>query len=412
VETATGAPAGAADTADELADTAAAPAVPALRALVIDERLPVAGRDAGSQAILSHMRALRHLGYAVSFVAADDMAPAAAAAAALQAAGVTGCAAPFYAGVEDVLRRQADCFDVVYLHRVGIATRYLGLARRHMPRARVLYSVADLHHVRLERQAAVETRPELHAVSRRVRLEESVAAWSADAVITHSADEAETLRRLVPEASVYRVPWQVSERTASAPFAARDGVAFVGSYAHAPNLDAACWLVEAVMPLVWQTDPDIECLLVGSDMPEAVRRLARPGVLVLGQVAELAEVFDRARLTVAPLRYGAGVKGKVLESFAAGVPCAMSPIAAEGLGLPEDLLALVGEDAAALAALICRLHRDADAHRKAARAGRALIRANHAEAAVTAALQAAIVGRKSAAHSATPVAQQMSRVGS
>ena len=69
------------------------------------------------------------------------------------------------------------------------------LARRYMPRARILYSVADLHHVRLERQAAVEERPELLAASRRVRLEECTAAWSADAVITHSAEEAELLRR-------------------------------------------------------------------------------------------------------------------------------------------------------------------------------------------------------------------------
>jgi autotransporter passenger strand-loop-strand repeat protein len=117
-------------------------------------------------------------------------------------------------------------------------------------RLRIVYSVADLHHVRLERQAAVEARPELLAVSRRARLEECVAAWSADAVITHSADEVDLLRRLVPEASVYRVPWQVPQRATSVPFAMRGGVAFVGSYAHAPNVDAACWLVEAVMPLV------------------------------------------------------------------------------------------------------------------------------------------------------------------
>jgi O-antigen biosynthesis protein len=177
------------------------------------------------------------------------------------------------------------------------------------------------------------------------------------------------------------------------PFPARNGVAFVGSYTHAQNVDAACWLVEAVMPLVWQADPDIECLLVGSDMPQAVRLLACPGVSVPGHVADLAEVFDRVRLTVAPLRYGAGVKGKVLESFAGGVPCVMSPIAAEGLALPANLRALVGEDPAALAALICRLHRDADLHRKAARAGRAMIRANHTEVVVTAGLLAAIEGR-------------------
>jgi len=404
---------------------------PALRALVIDEVVPAAGRDAGSQAILSHMRALVGLGYDVNFVAAEAIADRGPEVAALAASGVTCCGAPFYASVEELLRRQADCFDVVYLHRVGVATRYLGLARRSMPRARIIcsmprariiYSVADLHHVRLERQAVVEERPELHAASRRARLEECVAAWSADAVISHSADEVELLRRAVPEANVYRVPWQVPLRSRpggagpgradpghagpmgaaplrgpSAHFVASGGVAFIGGYAHAPNVDAARWLVEAVMPLVWQQDPVIDCLLVGSAMPETVRRLARPGVVALGEVADLGSVFDRVRLTVAPLRYGAGVKGKVLESLAAGVPCVMTPVAAEGLGLPASLQALVGTDAAQLATLISRVHRDETAHHVAACAGRALIRDGHNERAVMSALRAAIEGHGQAA---------------
>jgi hypothetical protein len=164
------------DRCGPLAEQAADAADPGLRALVMDERVPVAGRDAGSQAILSHMRALTRLGYSVSFVAADEMAHAGADVAAFKAAGVACCGPPFYACAEDVLGRQADCFAVVYLHRAGIATRYLGLARRYMPRARMLYSVADLHHVRPERQALAEERPELLAASRRARLEECVAA--------------------------------------------------------------------------------------------------------------------------------------------------------------------------------------------------------------------------------------------
>jgi glycosyltransferase involved in cell wall biosynthesis len=99
------------------------------------------------------------------------------------------------------------------------------------------------------------------------------------------------------------------------------------------------------------------------------------------------------------------VKGKVLESFAGGVPCVMSPIAAEGLELPASLCALVGEDTAALAALICRLHRDAGVYRKVARAARALIRANHTEAVVTAALLAAIEGRSQPVQAARPDAR-------
>ena len=286
--------------------SAAAAEPPPRRALVVDTRWPVVGRDAGSQAILSHIRALQSLGYAISFVAADQMNDARAGIDELSAAGVACCRAPFYASAEDVLHRQTGCFDVVYLHRAAIATRYLGLTRRYMPQARVIYSVADLHHVRLERQAAVEERPELLAASRRMRIEESVAAWSADTVIAHSIDEVELLHKLVPEANVHHVPWAVPARKSSVRFAARQGLAFVGGYAHTPNVDAACWLVEAVMPLVWHENPQVPCLLAGSDMPEVVRRLERPGVTLLGKVADLDGLFDAgaANRRTAALRCG------------------------------------------------------------------------------------------------------------
>ena len=362
---------------------------PGLRALVIDERVPVAGRDAGSQAILSHMRALQRLGYAVSFIAADEGNGADATA--LEAAGITRCGPPFYASAEDVLRRQSGCFDVVYLHRAPIAARYLTLARHYNQRARILYSVADLHHLRLERQAAIEERTELLAASRRVRLEECTAAWSADAVITHSTAEAALLRQAVPEAKIHLAGWDLPLRQSKTPAAGRHGIAFIGHYAHAPNFDAALWLVNEIMPLVWQTDSSITCLLVGSAMPEHIRRLAGPNILPVGQIDDLGPtVFDRVRLTVAPLRFGAGIKGKVLESFAVGTPCAMSEMAAEGLPLCATLRALVGGDAAALAALIVGMHSDEAANEAAAQAGQALIRKHFNADATISALRGAL----------------------
>jgi glycosyltransferase involved in cell wall biosynthesis len=363
---------------------------PGLRALVIDGRVPITGRDAGSQAILSHMRALRQLGCTVSFVAAEDWAPDEVSAA-LDEAGFLYCGPPVYGPVEDVLRRQAGCFDVVYLHRASVATRYLALARHYMPRARILYSIADLHYLRLERQAAIEERPELLAESRRVRLAECTAAWSADAVLTHSEAEAALLRQLVPEARVHLAGWEVPIRRNRTGFAERQGVAFIGHYGHAPNRDAAHWLAEAVMPLVWQVDPDIYCLLVGSAMPREIWSLTRPGLVAVGAIQDLGPmILDRVRLTVAPLRFGAGIKGKVLESFAAGLPCVMSKTAAEGLPLCARLSTLVGHDAAALAALIIHMHSDEAANKAAARAGQALIRKRFSAAATVSALQAAL----------------------
>jgi hypothetical protein len=369
---------------------------PGLRALVVDERLPDPARDGGSQAILSHMRALRGLGYRVSFVAAHELMPdpatAASALAALEAEAVQCWRLPAYASVEEVLRRQAGCFDVIYLHRVPIAAAYLALARLHCPQARILYSVADLHHLRLARQARIEARPELLAQSRRLRQTETAAAWSADAVLTHSAHEADWLRRAVPGAKVHLVPWAVPACPTSVPLRARRGIAFIGCFAHAPNADAARYLAQDVMPLVWRADPGIECLLVGSDMPEPVAGLARPGLVPLGHVADLAAITDRVRLTVAPLRFGAGVKSKVLASFAAGLPCVMSPVAAEGIDWPDALSICRGADAADIAARIVRLHGDEAANRMAADAGLAMIGTAFGEAGIRQALLGAIQG--------------------
>ncbi len=365
-------------------DAAAAEAPPSARALVIDGRLPEAARDAGSDAVLSHAAGLRTLGYAVSLVAADDLRTDSPA---LAAAGIACLGHPAYASVEDVLRRQADGFDVVYLHRAPVAARYLQLVRQYMPRARVLFSVADLHHLRVARQAALEGRPELQAASEGMRLLECTAAWSADAVLTHSAAEAALLRADVPGARVVVAPWAVPVAAPRRrPFEGRGGVAFIGNGTHAPNADAARWLVEEIMPLVWAERPEIECLLVGSEMPAAMQRLARPGVRVLGQVPALGPVLDAVRLTVAPLRFGAGVKGKVLASLAARTPCVMTPVAAEGLALTPALQACVAEGPAALARLILHLHADQRANHAAGRAGAALVRRDHSEAAMLDAL--------------------------
>jgi len=339
------------------------------RALVIDDRIPQSDRDAGSIAILSHMQSLQRFGYEVVFTPSAEFSTADQSTAALDAIGVTICRAPYYGSIEEVLRRQAGEFDLVYLHRVSNAAKYGELVRYHNPKARQIFSVADLHHLRYARQASAEGRPELVALSQRTRFVEYVAAVAADAVITHSAREAEDLAKHVPAAKIHTVMWSTTPRPTRIPFMQRSGVAFIGGYGHAPNLDAARLLIDQIMPLVRKRNPSIECLLVGSDMPEHLRRLCKDGVVAIGYVEDLAEIFDRVRLTVAPLTYGAGIKGKVIDSLSAGLPCVCTPIAAEGLDLPEALQACVAESADALATLICNLHDNEQANEACGRAG-------------------------------------------
>jgi glycosyltransferase involved in cell wall biosynthesis len=335
---------------------------PAPLALFIDEAIPNASADAGSGALLSHMRALQGLGFSVDFVPSWSVETDGAAVMRLREMGVRVWHAPWIASVEEVLANIGKRLDLVYLHRHGVMARYGALVRRWAPQARVVYSVADLHHVREARGEAFRTGDvALSAGVAALRVAELNAVLAADATITHSTYEAALLREAVPDAAVFLVPWAVKPHAVGGAFAQRRGVAFVGSYGHPPNLDAAFFLLDQVMKLVWAQDPDIPLLLAGSAMPDSLRAraAAAPGpVQVLGHVEVLDDLWSQSRISIAPLRFGAGVKGKVLDSLAAGVACICTPVAAEGIDLPESLQELVAHSAAGLAKLVVELHGD------------------------------------------------------
>lgn len=282
------------------------------RALFIDERLPDANRDAGSQAALSHMRALGRLGWRVDFVATTgiDEAANAAAAAALQNAGITVWQTPWIASVEEALARLGPALQLVYAHRLGTMQSYGALVRRWCPHARLVYCLADLHHLRLARRLAIEAGAPIdqgapNPPAEALRVAELLAVFGADAVITHSSHELALLAAQAPGAAVHLVPWEVPPQPTRVPFAERRGVGFIGSYGHPPNLDAAQVLVAQIMPVVWAQNPAIPCVLAGTDLPAALRQAAEQAagpVEVLGRVDRPATLWGRVRLACAPLR--------------------------------------------------------------------------------------------------------------
>ncbi|OUI83561.1 hypothetical protein HK22_08965 [Gluconobacter sp. DsW_056] len=122
-------------------------------------------------------------------------------------------------------------------------------------------------------------------------------------------------------------------------------------------MDAALWLIEEIMPLVHKQRPDIICYLAGSHMPEHLRKVSCRGVEILGYVQDLDEVFGKVRIGVAPLRFGAGVKGKVLEMLGWGLPVVMTPIASEGIPFPLELRELITDGGAEnIAEMIISMH--------------------------------------------------------
>ena len=358
------------------------------RALIIDTTMPAPGRDAGSNAILSHATSLARLGYTVSFVAADTSTPP------------TGYpmidwqAAPVTPTIEAVLRRESNAFDLVYLHRLDAAACYMPLVRTHQPRARIVYALADLHHLRLARRGFVERETTLIARARKVRDTELAVAGAADAVITHSHTEAALLRRTLPADRVIIAPWAIAAARPRRRIP-RNRLGFIGHFGHAPNLDAARRLVFDIMPRLREADPDVTCLIAGSAMPARMRSWPSDRIEYLGQIDDLQEFLSSLTLTIAPMTYGAGVKGKILDSLAAGIPCVATPIAIEGLRWPEALKSCIARDDDALVTAVMTLLDNPRAHRHATVAGLAMITSDWSESATDSAMMLA-AGEESA----------------
>lgn len=367
--------------------------------LIVDHYVPQHDRDAGSRTMAAFIDALLDAGWVVKFWPDNlrldpDYAPA------LQARGVEIIHGERHLGrFKEYIREFGHELDAVMLSRPHIAPPYLATLRRLAPQLRIVYYGHDLHFRRMLAEAEVTGRQELVAQAQEMEREERALWRSVDQVLYPSQEEAVAVLALEPSARAAAiVPYAFDRFATEASPGGRSDILFVAGFAHGPNVDAALWLVGEVMPRVWQRFPRARVSLVGSNPSEQVRALASAQVEVTGYVddAELARRYAGARVAVVPLRYGAGIKGKVVEALQQGVPLVTTPVGAQGLdGLAQ--VAAVADDAEAMAAAVAHLLQDDGAWTGASRAGAAYAAARFSRQALSTALQQFLLGREETA---------------
>jgi glycosyltransferase involved in cell wall biosynthesis len=175
-------------------------------------------------------------------------------------------------------------------------------------------------------------------------------------------------------------------------FAERSGIGFIGGFEHAPNIDAIRHFLADVWPLVHAADPSIRFEIVGSALPDGVLDGVPGDVRYLGTLDSIDGWLESLRMTVAPLRIGAGAKGKVASSLCAGLPCVLSAVAAEGMDLEDGRDVRVAIDPAAMAAAVVRLHSDAAEWAQLSAGGLAFARARLSVENYKQALRKGVVG--------------------
>ncbi len=330
----------------------------ARRVLVLDHCTPTPDQDAGSITALNLMLMFRQAGFQVTFAAEDNFVYMPGYTPALQRAGIEVLYAPYVTSVRQHLERAGGRYDVVLMFRPGVAQRHLDSVRALCGGAKIVYHSSDIHFLRMQREAALTQSASIASDAADMRARELGYVAAADAVIVHSTAERDLLQELAPGSNVCVFQWAIPIRGTEAGFGQRSDIVFVGGYQHPPNADAAIHFVQDIFPRIRARLPAVKFLAVGSNPPASLQALQSEHVRVTGFIDDLAPVLDRVRIAVAPLRYGAGIKGKIGTTLSVGLPCVATTIAVEGMGLQDGLDVLVADTPDAMAEAVVALYED------------------------------------------------------
>jgi glycosyltransferase involved in cell wall biosynthesis len=341
------------------------------QALIVAPEIPAYDRESGARRLDHLIGLLRALGWAVS-LRVESLDGGEAYLPRLHEAGVD---------IDLIGAPPPTPPDLIVIQFWRAAEAHLPALRAAHPHAKILIDSVDLHFVR-------EVRGGDFSGAGATFGRELAAYRSADGTLTVSQKEADWLMDLLPGTKAYVLPLMETFAPSPIPFSERRGIVFLGSFRHQPNVDALDWLVRAIVP---QLDPDLlsahPLQIIGYGLHEyapAHAALKLHGVEMIGAVESVVPYLERARAVIAPLRFGAGTKGKLIQAALIGTPSVTTRIGVEGLPLEHERSVLIADDAPAFAAALTRLLNDAPLWERLAAEARQRIAAQHSRTAVLA----------------------------
>ena len=327
------------------------------RVLVIDACMLTPDQDAGSVRMQHVLEIMVSLGCKVTFIA-DNLEYRQPYVANLQQRGVEVQFHPYARSIPEFLAAHGQEFDIVILSRHYVAIKHIGTARVFASGALLVFDTVDLHFLREERRLELDVSRIGRRAAAAKRDEELALIRKADMTLVVSHVEMELLNRLAPDARVMLLSTIHESVDVGRPFAEREGILFIGGFRHPPNTDAVLWYAKEILPRIRERLPGVKTYIVGMEPPPTVSALVAADFVVTGYVPDVAPYLTDCRVSISPLRYGAGVKGKVNHAMSYGLPVVATTPSIEGMHLTPDMEVLVADDPAAFADAVVRAYTD------------------------------------------------------
>jgi len=315
--------------------------------LIIDHYVPHPDKDAGSRNVMSYIRFFLKQGFSVKFIG-DNFFPHQPYTEQLQELGVEVLVGNHFAlTYPQWLAEHGSSIDYVLLSRAHIACKWVSLVREHTHAPILFYGHDLLSRTQMRAYQRFREHRYLEEAQRQEIAERAVFD-RVDWVFYPSSEEIAVLQERFPSIRAGRLPlytFKESERDVPT-FEQRSGILFVGGFGHHPNLDAMLWFANDVLPEIQRHVPSLRLSIAGSNPPAEILALQNRGVAIHPNVSDddLKELYRSHRLAIVPLRYGGGIKGKMLEAMFLGTPVVATPIAAEGLAWTDTHFLCRGED--------------------------------------------------------------------
>ena len=211
-------------------------------------------------------------------------------------------------------------YQFAYLLFYSLALQYLAAIRKMSPQTRILIDSVDIHFIREQREAELNNDPALLERSRITREHELFIYSMADAIVTVTEQDWDHVKQYLPGMAHFVIPNIHATNGKALTADGRCGLLFIGNFSHPPNSDAVKYFLKDIFPSVKKKLPNITLTIVGNNPPKDILALKQDGIQITGYVESTEPCLKKARVSVAPLRYGAGMKGKIGEAMAHGYP--------------------------------------------------------------------------------------------